>query len=84
MTRANRSARPRAAAKRYGGHETVDDYLAALPKDVRDALGRLRKTIKAAAPKATDGISYQVPVFKLDADRSSVSARPLHIALSSS
>src|SRR5258708_14213502 len=59
-------AGPRAAAKRYGGHETVDDYLAALPKDARAALGRLRTTIKAAAPRATEGISYQVPVFKLD------------------
>jgi uncharacterized protein YdhG (YjbR/CyaY superfamily) len=51
---------------RHGGHETVDTYLAALPKDVREALAKLRKTIKAAAPKATEGISYQVPVFKLD------------------
>jgi len=44
----------------------VDDYLAALPEDARAALGKLRKTIKAVAPKATEGISYQVPVFKLD------------------
>jgi uncharacterized protein YdhG (YjbR/CyaY superfamily) len=66
MTPATRSARPRAAAKRYGGRATVDDYLAGVPKDVRAALGKLRKTIKAAAPRATEGISYQVPVFKLD------------------
>jgi uncharacterized protein YdhG (YjbR/CyaY superfamily) len=66
MTPATRRARPRAAAKRYGGHETVDDYLAALPKDARVALGRLRTTIKAATPRAAEGISYQVPVFKLD------------------
>ena len=66
MTPASRSARPRTAAIRYGGQETVDEYLAALPKDARAALGRLRKTIKAAAPKATEHISYQVPVFKLD------------------
>ena len=66
MTSAGPSARPRAAAVRHGGHQTVDDYLAALPKDAREALGNLRKTIRAAAPKATEGISYQVPVFKLD------------------
>jgi hypothetical protein len=66
MTPATRSARPRAAAKRYGGRATVDDYLAAVPNDVRTALAKLRKTIKAAAPRATEGISYQVPVFKLD------------------
>jgi uncharacterized protein YdhG (YjbR/CyaY superfamily) len=61
-----RRAGPRAAAGRQRGHETIDDYLAALPKDARAALGKLRKMIKAAAPNVTEGISYQVPVFKLD------------------
>ncbi|HEY6203068.1 MAG TPA: DUF1801 domain-containing protein [Candidatus Limnocylindria bacterium] len=46
--------------------KTVDQYLATLPKDKRDALAKLRAAIKAAAPGATEGISYQVPVFKLD------------------
>jgi len=46
--------------------KTVDQYLAGLPKDKREALAKLRAAIKAAAPGATDGISYQVPVFKLD------------------
>ncbi len=44
--------------------QTVDDYLAALPKDARAALARLRKVIKAAAPQATEGISYQIPAYK--------------------
>jgi uncharacterized protein YdhG (YjbR/CyaY superfamily) len=65
VTPASRTARPRAAVRR-GGHQTVAEYLAALPTDARAALGKLRKTIKAAAPAATEGISYQVPVFKLD------------------
>ena len=42
----------------------VDDYLAALPEDARAALENLRKTIKAAAPKATEVISYQIPAYK--------------------
>ena len=46
--------------------KTVDRYLARLPKDKREALAKLRAAIKAAAPGATEGISYQVPVFKLD------------------
>ena len=46
--------------------KTVDQYLAGLPKDKRDALAKLRAAVKAAAPGATEGISYQVPVFKLD------------------
>ncbi len=44
--------------------ETVDGYLATLPEDARAALEKLRKTIKAAAPKATEVISYQIPTFK--------------------
>jgi uncharacterized protein YdhG (YjbR/CyaY superfamily) len=46
--------------------ETVDDYLAAVRPDARAALTKLRKAIKAAAPEATEGISYQVPMFKQD------------------
>jgi uncharacterized protein YdhG (YjbR/CyaY superfamily) len=43
---------------------TVADYVAAAPKDQRAALTRLRKTIKAAAPKATESISYGIVGFK--------------------
>ena len=46
--------------------KTVAQYLAGLPKGKRDALAKLRAAIRAAAPGATEGISYQVPVFKLD------------------
>ena len=44
--------------------ETVDGYLMTLPEDARTTLAALRKTIKAAAPKATEVISYQIPTFK--------------------
>jgi uncharacterized protein YdhG (YjbR/CyaY superfamily) len=44
---------------------TVEDYLATLPDAERAALEKLRKTIKAAAPEATETISYQMPAFKL-------------------
>jgi uncharacterized protein YdhG (YjbR/CyaY superfamily) len=43
--------------------EEVDAYLAAAPEASRAALERLRKTIKAAAPKATEGIGYAIPAF---------------------
>ncbi len=43
---------------------SLDDYLKSVPEDVRAALNKLRKTIKAAAPKATEGISYMIPIFK--------------------
>lgn len=44
----------------------VEDYLAALPAESRIALEELRKTITAAAPDATEVISYQMPAFKDD------------------
>lgn len=43
---------------------TVDAYLAALPKEARATLEKIRKAIKAAAPKATEVISYQMPMYK--------------------
>ena len=45
---------------------SVEDYLASLPEEQRAALEKLRKTIKATAPKATETISYQMPAFKQD------------------
>jgi uncharacterized protein YdhG (YjbR/CyaY superfamily) len=49
--------------------KTVDDYLAAASKDQRAALSRLRTTIKAAAPKATEIVSYGMVGFKQDGER---------------
>ena len=42
----------------------VDAYLATMPEEARPTLEKLRKTIKAAAPKATEVISYQIPLYK--------------------
>lgn len=47
-----------------GQAKDVDEYLAALPQDVRKILQNLRKDIKAAAPDAEELISYQIPTFK--------------------
>src|ERR671931_74172 len=46
--------------------KTIDEYLATLSSDKRAALQKLRKAIKAAAPKAEECISYQIPAFRLD------------------
>ncbi|MGH7712563.1 MAG: iron chaperone [Gemmatimonadaceae bacterium] len=43
---------------------SVDDYLKGLPTEMRAALERLRKTIKAAAPNADEVISYGIPFYK--------------------
>ena len=44
--------------------KTIDEYLAAVSEDKRAALENLRKTIKAAAPKAEECISYQLAAFR--------------------
>jgi uncharacterized protein YdhG (YjbR/CyaY superfamily) len=44
---------------------TIDEYLAALSEEKRGVLEKLRKTIRAAAPKAEECISYGIPAFRL-------------------
>lgn len=42
----------------------VDEYVAAQPKNIQVILNKLRATIKAAAPKAEEVISYQMPAYR--------------------
>ena len=42
----------------------IDAYLARLPEDQHTALESLRRTIRAAAPGATEVLTYGVPAFK--------------------
>jgi len=44
--------------------KNVDENLAAAPEGVRSVLEKLRRTIRAAAPKSEEVISYQIPTFK--------------------
>src|SRR5437016_13335921 len=46
--------------------QTIDEYLAALSEDQRSVLEKLRKTIRAAAPRAEECISYQLAAFRQD------------------
>lgn len=43
---------------------SVEAYLAALPDDQRTVLENLRGIIRAAAPDATEQISYGIPAFR--------------------
>jgi uncharacterized protein YdhG (YjbR/CyaY superfamily) len=49
-----------------GGLTTVDAYLAAQPPPARTVLERVRAVIRKALPGAVEGISYRIPVYKLD------------------
>jgi uncharacterized protein YdhG (YjbR/CyaY superfamily) len=62
------------------GSSDVDQYLAEVLGKDRAALEKLRKTIKAAAPKATEGISYQVPMFKHEGPLVSFAAFKKHLS----
>jgi uncharacterized protein YdhG (YjbR/CyaY superfamily) len=46
--------------------KTINEYLAAVPADKRAALNKLRKMIRAAAPRAEECIAYSIPSFRLD------------------
>jgi uncharacterized protein YdhG (YjbR/CyaY superfamily) len=46
--------------------KTIDDYLETLPSEQQASLNKLRKAIHAAAPRAEECISYQIPAFRLD------------------
>ena len=49
--------------------KTVDEYIASAPEKRRAALKKLRQTIKAAAPKANEIVSYGMVGFKQDGKR---------------
>lgn len=47
---------------------TIDEYIQVQEKNIQLGLQKIRAAIKKAAPKATEGISYQMPVFKQNGD----------------
>ena len=53
-----------ASTKKSVPAKNVDAYLATTPRELRTVLENLRKAIRAAAPKAEELISYQIPTYK--------------------
>lgn len=47
-----------------GKPASVDEYLAGLTSDRRAGVEELRRTIKAAAPEATETIAYSMPAMR--------------------
>lgn len=56
------SSRPGAKAP----PQDIDEYIADFPDKVQAILRKVRATIAAAAPEATESISYQMPTFNLN------------------
>ena len=46
--------------------QSVNEYIAAQPPEVRKALKRVRTVIRRALPRAEEAISYQIPAYRLD------------------
>jgi uncharacterized protein YdhG (YjbR/CyaY superfamily) len=44
----------------------IDSYIKTFPGDVQEILRKVRKTIRQAAPKAEESISYMMPAFRLN------------------
>lgn len=47
-------------------YQSIDEYMATLPKDVQIILEEVRRLIKTEVPDATEAISYQIPVFRMN------------------
>jgi uncharacterized protein YdhG (YjbR/CyaY superfamily) len=45
--------------------ETVDDYIATFPDDVRRIVRDVRAAVRRAAPEGTEAISYKMPTIKI-------------------
>ena len=58
---------------------TIPAYIASFPEDVQHKLQRVYTTIKKAAPKATEKISYAIPTFYLEGNLVHFAAYKHHI-----
>lgn len=45
--------------------QNIDEYIADFAPEIQEKLEKIRATIRKAAPKAEEAISYMIPTFKL-------------------
>src|SRR3972149_9078896 len=62
-----------------GTYTTIDEYIALFPADVQARLTQMRAPIKAAAPEASEKISYAMPTFFLKGNLVHFGAHANHI-----
>ncbi|MGE7879378.1 iron chaperone [Peribacillus muralis] len=58
---------------------TIDEYIVQFPDDVQEILKTIRNVIKAAAPEASEKISYQMPTFAMHGNLVHFAAYKNHI-----
>ncbi len=59
--------------------ETIDEYIAGFPEEIRAILEQIRATVHRAAPDASETISYQMPTFVLKGNLVHFAAFKSHI-----
>jgi uncharacterized protein YdhG (YjbR/CyaY superfamily) len=63
------------------GPETIEEYIASFPPDVRPILEQVRATIRKAAPEAQETIKYQMPTYTLKGNLIYFAAYKNHISV---
>ena len=61
--------------------KNIDEYIAGFPPEIQEILEKIRLTIRKAAPKAEEAISYMMPTFKLHGNLVHFAAFKNHIGL---
>jgi uncharacterized protein YdhG (YjbR/CyaY superfamily) len=59
--------------------KTIDDHISQFPPETQLHLQKVRETIKAVAPEATETISYGIPTFKFHGNLVHFSGHAHHI-----
>jgi uncharacterized protein YdhG (YjbR/CyaY superfamily) len=57
----------------------IDEYIAGFPPEAQEILEKIRLTIRKAAPRAEEAISYMMPTFKLNGNLVHFAAYKNHI-----
>ena len=59
--------------------QTIDEYIAQYPEDIREILTRVRAVIRQAAPEASEAIKYMMPTFVLNGNLVHFAAQKKHL-----
>jgi len=59
--------------------KNIDEYIAGFPPEIQEILEKIRLTIRKAAPRAEEAISYMIPTFKLHGNLVHFAAYKTHV-----
>lgn len=60
--------------------KSIDEYIACHSPEIQEKLEAIRSTIRKAAPKAEEAISYMIPTFKLHGNLVHFAAFKTHLS----